>query len=634
MNCNLTKSKFLLSGFVMLFLVHLAKAQLVIDLELKVPPLVEDAGLYMATDFTDWLPGPREHQFRKIDSSHYRLVLVEYPEEFEYKFTQGTWATTEGTPGGQALPNRSYSAKLDGNHITATILGWEERIAYTIVVKSIPEKTPPEARIYITGNFNNWKPGDKAYQLKSNIDGTYRTKVYSDLDHLEFKFTRGNWETVEARQSGKARPNRRIDRDTTPEVTNLEFTIEGWEDLHGAFSFYSFYDLLLLFSVFQGILLLIAIPSLQSNNRSANRWLLSTIALSSFGILFYLLSNFDSAVQHFPKVLFLGDAVLFLYAPLFYFYLRALLFNASGLPSRWWLHFIPAILQLIVYLPFVLESDSHMLDRIMNQEELLVNLFVGSGLLAFIWNAYYWNLFRKTINVYKEQFKTNFSYEQNLSYLQTVLIIQFLCLILWLAFFTLLFLSRTLAIDTVNLQENLIDLIWLTFSVITYILGYFAITHPETFKAEPAPISIFDDILESSVLHGKVLPKESETSENLQPVIEELEKNLAQNKPYINPKLTLSELAHQINVPPHLLSKAINEHYGKNFFEFINTLRIEEFKELIKQPKYHNYTLLALAYEVGFNSKTAFNRAFKKITDKTPKEYFEAVLSDQEAAKE
>ncbi len=608
---------------------EMAWTQLTIDLEVQAPLLVDDAGIYMATDFNDWLPGARGFGFRKIDETHYRLVLEEYPESFEYKFTQGTWATTEGTPAGQALPNRTYSASVDGDHIQATILGWEERIAYTIIVRSIPEKTPPESKIYIAGNFNNWNPGDKAYQLKQNIDGTFQTKVYSDLDHLEFKFTRGNWETVEARQSGKARPNRRINRETTDKVDNLEFTVEGWEDLHGVFSFYSFYDLLLLFSVFQGILLILAIPALPSTNKTANRWLISTIAVSSFSIFFYLLSNFDSAVQNSPKVLFVGDIVLFLYAPLFFFYLRALLFNASNLPSRWWMHFVPFLVQSLVYLPFVLESDQTMLKRIMNQEELLVNLFLGSGLLAFFWNVYYWNLYRKTINVYREQFKTNFSYEQNLSYLQTVLVIQFVCLLLWMAFFIMLFLSRLLAIDTINLQESFIDLIWLTFSVITYILGYFAISHPETFKAETAPVSIFDDILESSVSSSQVGLKSDEPAENLMPVIEELEKNLKQNKPYTNPKLTLSELAHQINIPPHTLSKAINEHYGKNFFELINTFRIEEFKELIRQPKFHTYTLLALAYEVGFNSKTAFNRAFKKITDKTPKEYFEEVLKEQ-----
>lgn len=565
----------------------------------------------------------------KVGPTSYSIVLENVPTSFEYKFTQGTWATAEGTPAGQALPNRVYVRNEVNEHsVESSILGWEQQIVYTIIVNSIPENTPKDARIYIAGNFNNWDTGDEVYRLRKTIDGSYRTKVYSDFEELEFKFTRGDWESVEARSSGKARPNRKLNRQTTKEINNLEFRIQGWEDLHGVFSFYSLYDLLLLFSVFQGILLMIAIPSLQSNNAAANKWLLLTIGLSSISILFYLLSNYQNAVQGFPRVLFLADFVIFLYGPIYYFYLRKLLFQSKNLPSRWYLHFIPFLIQLVIYLPFLIQSDKGMLDSIMNQESVLVVLFLTSGFIGLLWNSYYWNLFRKSIRNYREQFQTNFSYDQNLNYLSTVLIIQFICLVIWLAFFVVFGFSRVFGFETVDLQENFIDLIWLSFSLLSYILGYFAIHQPETFKAIPQPISIFDDILESTVAQKIKMDEkndEHQTSENLMLVIDALEKNIKQNKSFHNSKLTLSELATQINTQPHILSKAINEHYGKNFFELINGYRIEEFKTLVKEEKFQNYTLLALAYEVGFNSKTAFNRSFKKSTNQTPKEFFDSI---------
>ncbi|WP_236974083.1 helix-turn-helix domain-containing protein [Membranihabitans maritimus] len=96
---------------------------------------------------------------------------------------------------------------------------------------------------------------------------------------------------------------------------------------------------------------------------------------------------------------------------------------------------------------------------------------------------------------------------------------------------------------------------------------------------------------------------------------------MEQETPYLNPTLTLRELAGQIEIHPNQLSWLLNEKIGKNFNTFINKLRIEHFKELILKPENNHISLLGLAYESGFNSKTAFNTAFKRETGITPKEY-------------
>lgn len=85
--------------------------------------------------------------------------------------------------------------------------------------------------------------------------------------------------------------------------------------------------------------------------------------------------------------------------------------------------------------------------------------------------------------------------------------------------------------------------------------------------------------------------------------------------------LSLNDLAVHLDIHPNYLSQIINDKEGKNFYDFINTLRIEEFKRLIRMPENHKYTLIALAYECGFNSKSSFNRHFKKNTGITPSEY-------------
>jgi adenylate cyclase len=92
-------------------------------------------------------------------------------------------------------------------------------------------------------------------------------------------------------------------------------------------------------------------------------------------------------------------------------------------------------------------------------------------------------------------------------------------------------------------------------------------------------------------------------------------------EPYLNPDLSLRSLANQVAINPNQLSWLLNEHVGKNFNEFINHYRIEAFKKLASDPVNSNLTVMALAYDSGFNSKTVFNTYFKKETGITPKEF-------------
>jgi AraC-like DNA-binding protein len=88
---------------------------------------------------------------------------------------------------------------------------------------------------------------------------------------------------------------------------------------------------------------------------------------------------------------------------------------------------------------------------------------------------------------------------------------------------------------------------------------------------------------------------------------------------FIDDNLTMDKLASLSEVSYHQLSEFINSYYGKNFITFINEFRIKKAKKLLNEKP--EYTILAIAYEAGFNSKSAFNAAFLKITGFTPSEY-------------
>lgn len=97
--------------------------------------------------------------------------------------------------------------------------------------------------------------------------------------------------------------------------------------------------------------------------------------------------------------------------------------------------------------------------------------------------------------------------------------------------------------------------------------------------------------------------------------------HMEEEKPYLNGDLTISDLSRRTGIPRHYITEILNEKHGRNFFSFVNEYRIREVMTRIKDPKYNHYTLLAIAFDSGFNSKSTFNTFFKAYTGKTPSAY-------------
>ena len=598
----------------------------------------EDKRMFLATDFNNWDPSSAEFELKKDEKGIYTITLPDTFAYFEYKITQGSWLSAEGGPNGIARPNRIYEPDTTTGlkDIKIVIETWETVPQYEFIVTSIPGNTPHDAEIYISGNFNTWNAGEANYRLKKQLDGTYRILVYTIEDKLEYKFTRGSWESVEGRTSGKARPNRVFARGDLMKNKISDIEISSWEDLTGTFHFYSIYDILMLFAVLQGILFIIAIPGIQDYNRIANRWLLILIGCVSFAVLIRVMWAQREFAQIYPKGQLLSDFILLIYAPLFYFYLQKLLFQSEKLVVRRVFHFIPAAIQFLVYLPYFLMDTKIFKLKMVNHDTDTQIVFGAIGALSLIVNAYYWWLSYKSINVYKTQYQTRYSYEQNLHYLNTVLVIQAICLVLWLFTGFLFLFGGFVFSDNGDIIQNSIDVIWLVFSTITYFLGYYAIHQPEVFKV-PQVEDTFDEETNSDNedISDKATPSVSSLKDSIhrEKLVDEqflqqkekIKEYLKKSRAYSNPNLSLNELAVKLKIPPHVLSKVINDGFGVNFFDFINGYRIEEFKKLVRDPRFKNQTFLAVAFEVGFNSKTAFNRSFKKITNQTPRDYFAGV---------
>jgi AraC-like DNA-binding protein len=100
-----------------------------------------------------------------------------------------------------------------------------------------------------------------------------------------------------------------------------------------------------------------------------------------------------------------------------------------------------------------------------------------------------------------------------------------------------------------------------------------------------------------------------------------LEKFMIMEKPYLDPDITISDLSDKLDIPRHYLTQIINERLKKNFFMYINEFRVMEAKQMMDDYNYRDYTILRIAYESGFNSKSGFNTIFKRLTGYTPSEY-------------
>ena len=102
---------------------------------------------------------------------------------------------------------------------------------------------------------------------------------------------------------------------------------------------------------------------------------------------------------------------------------------------------------------------------------------------------------------------------------------------------------------------------------------------------------------------------------------DKLIRHIKSQKPYLEPSLSLDELAEKVSIPPHHLSQILNTCFNKNFFDFINSYRIKESEKLLSEQNSYRKTVLEILYETGFNSKSVFNTAFKKNTGMTPTQF-------------
>lgn len=156
------------------------------------------------------------------------------------------------------------------------------------------------------------------------------------------------------------------------------------------------------------------------------------------------------------------------------------------------------------------------------------------------------------------------------------------------------------------------------FLLVIYLVGYYSLKQKEIYPLEEKQreelISIDED-KDSEEVKRKLI-----SDEELFKIKTALENLMDAQKPYLDSELNLIRLAEMLSVSTHHLSYVINTGFGKNFFQYVNEFRVDHAKKLLKESN-SKLSILGIAYESGFNSKTSFNTTFKKLTGQTPSEF-------------
>lgn len=314
---------------------------------------------------------------------------------------------------------------------------------------------------------------------------------------------------------------------------------------------------------------------------------------------FYL--NFDYAVDNFLEIFLIGTSFDLLLGPLMYFYIRSLCYKNFVFKKTHFLHLVPFLLHL-GYLSIIFYSKDIATKKELLQGTIYTSTyaFVNGFLIYFSFVVYASYIIREIV-FYHKAIKAEYS-DFNKAQMKWMAVLISGLLAIWLYGIVAFILSRFQIY-----LNNPITVYLIPIFIFSNVIFFYGMQYSEVFAGIEEP--------QSYKKYRKTEIPDDKKEELLQKIISYIESE----KPYLDPDINISDLAEELAVPSYQISQILNSKLNKNFFEFISYYRIKESMEHLSQA--NNKTVLEILYEVGFNSKSAFNTAFKKHTGLTPTEF-------------
>ena len=337
----------------------------------------------------------------------------------------------------------------------------------------------------------------------------------------------------------------------------------------------------------------------RNNKLLALLFLMFAINLADFT---FRISGFMFSI---PQVHLLDDAFFLLYGPVLYFYTQAVVYRDFSFKKVDAWHIAPYLMvtgYMVFSIPVTDQETQLVVAEKMASADFpdwmyAVVLMVYLHILCYLWFCW------QTIRIYRSVIKDRFSSidEINLD---------------WLSF-----IIRTFSVITiVSMINNIMPVFdrnfFLFASVIVLLILAFYFINRVLVKALNQP-AIFSGIAKEET---EKYAKSNLGLEEIESYKSQLIKLIKADRPYLNPDLKSKDLAKRLGVSPKVLSQVINQGFNQNFFDFINSFRCQEVKKVLKGPD-KKVTIIEAMYQSGFNSKSSFNKEFKKLTGQTPSEF-------------
>lgn len=404
------------------------------------------------------------------------------------------------------------------------------------------------------------------------------------------------------------------------------------------FSFYS--SLLLIFFVHGLVYAILLFRKGIKNETSSDKWLAFFLLLCILYISPWMVGFagwYDN--QPYRDILFYVPTQHLLWmGPVIFFYVQSLLNPSFKFGKKEWLHLLPGFLYLL-FSAVAVVTDKMILHRyyfLANQVDpdfsgLYQALGFMSMFMYFLLSIRYYNLYKKLmVQVVSYADVVLFKWVKNFLYaFLFMLIIRLLFYAAsffpvfqrmrymgdWWQFFSFALIFYYIAIEGFsNAVETKVPF---KFNLLSNhqaprLLHYTAATDHTAYIEEAEIISV-DEVPELKSEADDLLHEWKQKIVNL----------LERDRLYEDPELSLTQMARQLDTNPSVLSKMINQGFQQNFNDCINYYRIEAVKQKLQSGEQKTQTLLGIAYDCGFNSKATFNRAFKKVTGVSPKEWLQ-----------
>lgn len=368
------------------------------------------------------------------------------------------------------------------------------------------------------------------------------------------------------------------------------------------------WNLLLLVSIVIGLTFACLLFLTRRSNQAANRFLALVLLIMAAWI--FWVANIDIRLEnYFPRLNWIPFTYSLALGPALYFYVRKLCRPEFRFRAIHLWHFSPVLLELGVHLFELAQSYQqgiriHRTTAFYTFNPVLQFLAISSVTAYSLLAVQEIRRFHRWL---ADHYSNYLQYQ--LHWLRRLLILFALLWISWIPYVLVDFLFFDYRLDFPAYYP-----LYVLIAVMYVWIGVEAFLRPEYI------------ILETREKKEPASSNGQAPSEEVQQQAQWLRDQMAHNLFYLNAELSLQNLAEDLDLHPHALSRIINQGIGTNFSDFINEYRVREVIRKMQDPKLQHITLLGIAYDSGFNSKTSFNRIFKNSTGKTPSEFREGLV--------